>query len=61
LYLKSYNTIILTAFVIEIFISCTRVLMGLPYSLVMSSSGMEDSQGDQYVVDAPLVHFIVFI
>jgi len=28
---------------------------------VMSSSGMEDSQGDQYAVDAPLVHFIVFI
>jgi hypothetical protein len=44
LYLKSSDTIILTVFNIEMFISCTRVNMGLPWSLVMSSSGLEGSQ-----------------
>jgi hypothetical protein len=41
LYLKSSDTIILTAFVIELFISCNRVLKAcaLQWSLVMSSSG----------------------
>jgi hypothetical protein len=34
--------------------------MGLPWSLVMSSSGLEDSQDGQYAVDAPLKHFSCF-
>ncbi len=43
LYLKSSDTIILTAFVIELFISCKRVLKAcaLQWSLVMSSSGLD--------------------
>jgi ABC-type transport system involved in multi-copper enzyme maturation permease subunit len=61
LYLKSSDTIILTAFVIEIFISCTSVLMCLPWALVMTSSGLEDSQDGQQGVAAPLMHFLVFI
>jgi hypothetical protein len=35
--------------------------MGLSWSLVMSSSGLEGSQDGQYAVAAPLVHFFVFI
>jgi hypothetical protein len=34
--------------------------MGLPWSLVMSSSRLEDSQDGQYAVDAPLGHFSCF-
>jgi hypothetical protein len=33
--------------------------MGLSWSLVMSSSGLEGSQDGQYAVAAPLVHFFV--
>jgi hypothetical protein len=47
LHLKSSDTITLASFVIEIFISRTRVLMGLLWSLVMSSSRLEDSQDGQ--------------
>jgi hypothetical protein len=43
------------------FIFCTRVLMGLLWSLMMSSSGLEGSQDGQYAVSEPLVHFFVFI
>jgi hypothetical protein len=35
--------------------------MGLPWSLVMSSSRPEGSHDSQYAVAAPLVHFFVFI
>jgi hypothetical protein len=35
--------------------------MGLLWSLMMSSSGLEGSQDGQYAVAAPLLHFSVFI
>ena len=35
------------------FISCTRVLVGLPWSLVMSSSRLDSKQNGQYAVTAP--------
>ncbi len=60
LYLKSSDTIIFTVFVTEMFISCTRVLMGLLWSLVMSTSWLEGSQEGQNAVAAPLVHFSYF-
>jgi hypothetical protein len=43
LYLKSSDTIILTAFVIELFISCNRVLeaCALQWSQEMSSCGLD--------------------
>jgi hypothetical protein len=34
--------------------------MGLPWSLVMSSSGLEGSQDGQYAVAEPLVLFSCF-
>jgi hypothetical protein len=43
LYLKSSDTIFLTLFEIEMFISCTRVLMGLQWCLVMSSSRLDST------------------
>jgi hypothetical protein len=43
------------------FISCTKVFMGLPWFLVLSSSRLDGSQDCQYAVAAPLFHFLVFI
>ncbi len=61
MYLKSSKTINLTAFVIEMFISCTRVLMCLPWSLAMSSSRLDSNQDGQYASLRLLCTFHIFI